>query len=61
MSIKLMYITNRIDVAKIADNVGVDRIFVDLERLGKAERQRGMDSVKSQHTVEDIKNIRREI
>ena len=61
MSIKLMYITNRIDVAKIADNVGVDRIFVDLERLGKAERQRGMDSVKSQHTVEDIKNIRKEI
>lgn len=61
MSIKLMYITNRVDVAKIADSVGVDRVFVDLERLGKAERQRGIDSVKSQHTVEDIQNIRREL
>ena len=58
MSIKLMYITNRVDVAQIADSVGVDRIFVDLEQLGKAERQRGMDTVKSKHTIEDIKNIR---
>lgn len=61
MSIKLMYITNRVDVAKIADSVGVDRIFVDLERLGKEERQRGIDSVKSQHTIDDIKNIRKAI
>lgn len=58
MSIKLMYITNRVDVAKIADSVGVDRIFVDLEQLGKAERQHGIDSVKSKHTIEDIRNIR---
>ena len=54
MAIKLMYITNRIKVAKIAESVGVDRIFVDMETLGKAERQRGMDTVKSFHTVEDV-------
>lgn len=53
-----MYITNRADVAKVADCVGVDRVFVDLERLGKAERQKGIDSVKSMHTIEDIKNVR---
>lgn len=58
MAIKLMYITNRIEVAKIAEYVGVDRIFVDMETLGKAERQRGMDTVKSFHTVEDVRNIK---
>ena len=58
MAIKLMYITNRIKVAKIAESVGVDRIFVDMETLGKAERQRGMDTVKSFHTVEDVRNIK---
>ena len=58
MAIKLMYITNRIEVAKIAESVGVDRIFVDMESLGKAERQRGMDTVKSFHTVEDVRNIK---
>lgn len=58
MAIKLMYITNRIEVAKIAESVGVDRIFVDMETLGKAERQRGMDTVKSFHTVEDVRSIK---
>ena len=33
--LKLMYITNNVDVAKIAENSGVDRIFVDLEVIGK--------------------------
>lgn len=58
MAIKLMYITNKIEVAKIAESVGVDRIFVDMESLGKAERQRGLDTVKSFHTVEDVRNIK---
>ena len=31
MALKLMYITNRPDVAKIAEDSGVDRIFVDME------------------------------
>ena len=39
MPLKLMYITNRPDVAKIAEENGVDRIFVDMEYIGKAERQ----------------------
>ena len=53
-----MYITNRPDVAKIADSVGVDRIFVDMEYIGKAARQGGMDTVQSHHTVDDIKNVK---
>ena len=58
MSLKLMYITNNVEVAKIAESVGVDRIFVDMEYIGKNERQGGMDTVQSHHTFEDIKNIR---
>ena len=58
MAITLMYITNRIDVAKIAQEAGVDRIWIDLEVKGKEERQKGMNTVKSQHTIEDIKKIK---
>ena len=57
MSLKLMYITNNTDVALIAQKYGVDRIWVDLETLGKEERQKHMNTVKSKHTVEDIKKI----
>ena len=39
--LKLMYITNRPQIARIAERHGVDRIFVDLETLGKEERQAG--------------------
>ena len=58
MSLKLMYITNNKDVALIAEKYGVDRIWIDLETLGKEQRQKGMNTVKSKHTVEDIKNIK---
>ena len=57
MSLKFMYITNDPKVAKIAQKYGVDRVWVDLETLGKEERQGHIDSVKSHHTIEDIKRI----
>ena len=55
--LKLMYITNDPAVAEIAADAGVDRIFIDMEVLGKAERQGGMDTVQSHHTPEDIAKI----
>lgn len=55
--LKLMYITNNVDVALIAEKYGVDRIWVDLETLGKQERQGHIDSVKSKHSINDIKEI----
>lgn len=58
MSLKLMYITNRADVAQVAEAVGVDRIFVDMEYIGKDERQAGLDTVKSHHTLADLRRIR---
>lgn len=56
--LKLMYITNQPQIAQIAQAAGVDRIFVDMERLGKQERQGGMDTVQSSHTVADVANLR---
>ncbi len=61
MPLKLMYITNRPDIAQIAENAGVDRIFVDLEYIGKNLRQGGMDTVQNRHTIDDIKSIRKGI
>lgn len=58
MSLCLMYITNRQDVAQIAQKYGVDRIWVDLETRGKEDRQKNYDSVKSHHSVADIKAIK---
>ena len=58
MSLKLMYITNRPDIALIAEKNGVDRIFVDMEYIGKAERQGNLDTVKNHHTIHDIQVLR---
>ncbi len=57
MALNLMYITNRPDVALIAEEAGADRIFVDMEYIGKTERQGGMDTVQSRHTLQDVKAI----
>lgn len=58
MALKLFYITNKSEVALVAEKYGVDRIWVDLETLGKEERQKNINSVKSHHTVNDIKIIK---
>ena len=56
--LKLMYITNDPAIAQIAAGAGVDRIFIDMEVLGKAARQGGMDTVQSHHVPEDIAKVR---
>lgn len=58
MALHLMYITKNTEVARVAESAGVDRIFVDMEYIGKADRQCGMDTVQSRHTVDDVKNVR---
>jgi len=59
--LNLMYITNKPEVARIAEEVGVDWIFLDMEFIGKDSRQGGLDTVQNHHTVEDVKNIRKAI
>ena len=53
-----MYITNNPDVAVIAEESGVDRIFVDMEFIGKDFRQGGLDTVQNHHTIDDIRCIK---
>ena len=55
MPLQLMYITNNPAVALIAEKNGVDRIWIDLENIGKEDRQKSVNSVKSHHTISDIK------
>ena len=59
--LKLMYITNDKKIAQIAENSGVDWIFIDLEEIGKEERQGHLDTVISHHKIEDIKEIKESI
>ena len=61
MALKLMYITNNPKIAVVAENAGVDRIFIDMEYIGKDIRQGGMDTVKSHHTIDDIAAVRQVI
>lgn len=57
--IKLMYITNDVEIAKIAETAGVDRIFIDMEYIGKNERQGGMDTVQNHHTPNEAAEIKK--
>jgi len=54
---RLTLLTDDPAVAAIADSGGVDRIGIDLECLGKAERQSGFDTRLSNHRVEDLPAI----
>ncbi len=56
--LKLMYITNNPAVAEIVEKAGVERIFIDMEYIGKNIRQGGMDTVQYHHSIEDIRKIR---
>src|SRR5579863_439224 len=55
---KTIFIANDPWRASVAEQAGVDRIMVDLEILGKAERQGHLDSVISRHTLADVERIR---
>jgi hypothetical protein len=56
--INYMLITNQAQIASYAINAGVHRIFVDLEIIGKQERQGGLDTLISKHNIEDVAKVR---
>ena len=58
---ELMGIQNDPDVAEIYDNAGIDRIFIDLEQIGKQERQRNINAVLNFHTLSDIKKVKNKL
>lgn len=56
---KLFFITNSVQLAQFAVEQGADRIFVDLEVLGKNERQGHLDTLISSHSVADVAAVRK--
>lgn len=57
MALCFMFITNNPQVALVAEKTGVDRIWVDLETLGKEERQKNLNTVKSKHSIDDVRAL----
>lgn len=45
--------------AKQAQEAGVDRVFYDLEYIGKESRQHGRNTVKSMNSIDDIPAVRK--
>lgn len=58
MTLTTMFLTRDPQIARIAEQSGVDWIFVDLERIGKVDRQGHLDTVISDHSVEDVRAVR---
>lgn len=56
--IKLMYLTDDPKTAVDAENAGVDRIFLDLEIIGKEERQRYRNTFITSSTLDDVSKLR---
>src|SRR5262245_23603373 len=54
---RLTLLTNDPQLAARADQAGIDRIGIDVERLGKAQRQSGMNSRISEHEFADLSRI----
>ena len=59
MKFNLMILESTPEDARKAQEAGIDRIFYDLEYIGKAERQRGRDTVKSMNKIDDIPAVRK--
>ena len=56
--LKLMILAADPKSALDAQRAGIDRIFYDLEWIGKNERQHGRNTVKSNNSIEDILAVR---
>lgn len=57
--LNLMILASDPKSALEAQNAGVDRIFYDLEYIGKEARQRGRNTVKSLNNIDDIPLVRK--
>ena len=55
----LMILASTPEDAINAQDAGVDRVFYDLEYIGKAERQRGRDTVKYHNDIDNIPAVRK--
>jgi 2-keto-3-deoxy-L-rhamnonate aldolase RhmA len=58
LTMTYMFITNQAELAAYAEQCGVNRLFVDMEYIGKQERQGHLNTHKAKHTVEDVRRVR---
>jgi 2-keto-3-deoxy-L-rhamnonate aldolase RhmA len=56
--LELIQITNDPAFARRCDALEGMRVWVDLERMGKAERQAGRDTFISRHVIDDVARVR---
>lgn len=56
-----MILCDDAESARCAQDAGVDRIFYDLEFIGKAERQHGRNTVKSNNSIDNLPSIRQAV
>lgn len=56
--LNLMILCDDAESAIAAQKAGIDRIFYDLEYIGKAERQHGRNTVKSNNSVDNLTTLR---
>lgn len=56
--IELLTITNQPELAQRCDRMPAMRLFVDLERNGKAERQAGRNTFISTHQIDDVGRVK---
>jgi HpcH/HpaI aldolase/citrate lyase family len=56
--LELCLVTASVDLAKRAEATGIERVLVDLETIGKAERQAGQNLFHSTHTLDDAYRLR---
>ena len=57
--LKLMLIASREEDIYQAEMAGVDRIFLDLEYIGKSERQLGRNAFLTTNTIDDVAIVRK--
>lgn len=56
--LKLMILADTPEAAMTAEAAGIDRVFYDLEYVGKAERQYGRNTVISRNDIENLPDVR---
>lgn len=60
-NMNFIYITNNPEVGEFISHNGVRWVMVDLENIGKSQRQNGLDTVISAHSIQDIHSMRAKV
>lgn len=58
LNFNYLYITNDSEIASYVEKCGISRIFIDLESIGKKERQGHLDTFISKHDFSDISPVK---